>query len=123
MKKTIIVASSLLVLVLVIGGVAMVSAGPPWQGGCGWGHGGPSMGRHMGFHGEDAADFIMWRMDRMADGLDLTSEQQEKFDLWKSEAASHLSNAMEERRQFMTQCMTELEKPEPDVPSIDIRIP
>ena len=100
MKKTIIVASSLLVLVLVIGGVAFVSAGPSWQGGCGWGHGRSAMGRHMGFDGEDAADFIMWRMDRMADGLDLTPDQQEKFDLWKSEAASHLSNTMEDRKQF-----------------------
>jgi len=116
--KKIMIGSSILLILLVIGSVGFVQARGPF-GHPSRGFGPPCMGRHgSGFHGPDFAGYMSWRMDQKAEALNLTELQKEKYEAWKNDMESHFIQGMEKRQQWMERFHEEINGPTPDVPML-----
>jgi hypothetical protein len=116
MNKKVYIGGGVALFLLIVGGFALVSANGPWRGsgfpGCGRFASGP----HGALDRADVADYFLWRLDRQAGALDLSADQQEKYDLWRDDLKAHVTQGGDARRQWMTNFRMELNKPEPNIP-------
>lgn len=107
-KKTTIIGGSVL-LILLFTGFGLVAALEPWGGF----HSG--RGFHHGFDHKDIAEFILWRMDKRMKALNLSEEQQEKYNQIRSNIEKHLTEGIEDRQTMMDTFHTEMSKENPDM--------
>ena len=107
-KKTYILGGSVL-LILLLAGFGVVTALEPWGGF----H--PGRGFHHGFDHRDIAEFLLWRMDKRMKALNLSEEQQEKYNRIRSNIEKHLTEGIEDRKTMMDTFHTEMSKENPDV--------
>jgi hypothetical protein len=114
-RNKVIIGSGVLFLFSLIVGYGLV-IGSPW-GEPGGKFGPPFAGRgfHSGFHQKEVAEFILWRMDKTAQKLNLTGEQKTKYEGLKSNITSRMSSGFEERRQLRARFHEEMTKENPDV--------
>jgi len=75
----------------------------------------PGRGFHSASHQKDIAEFILWRMDKLARTLHLNEAQKAKYEGLKNNLSSRLSTGFEERRQLRARFLEELNKENPDV--------
>jgi hypothetical protein len=75
----------------------------------------PGRGFHSASHQKDMAEFILWRMDKLARKLNLTKAQKTKYEELKSNVSSRMSTGFEERRQLRARFLEEMNKDNPDV--------
>jgi hypothetical protein len=66
------------------------------------------------FH-DDFAEFMLWRMDRKVQKLDLKNEQKEKYNELRSKIEAQLSDGLEDRRRMREGFSLEIRKEDPDV--------
>ncbi len=102
---------------LIVGGVILsllVLAGFGFTSACGP-HGRWHKGHHHGFHGEDVADFISWKMDKHVKDLNLDDTQRQEYENIKAEVKANIAKAMERRREFHTILHDEIIKESPDL--------
>ena len=118
-KNKVFIGSGIFLLLLLIVGYGLVSGYGPWGEGCG---GFPSRfqdkGFHSGGHHKEMAEFILWRMDKLAQGLNLTEIQKAKYEGLKNNLKSHLSTGFGGRQQLKAQFLTELNKENPDMQGV-----
>ena len=107
-KKTYIIGGSVL-LILLFTGFGLVAALEPWGGF----H--PGRGFHHGFDHKDIAEFLLWRMDKRMKALNLSEEQQEKYNQIRSNIEKHLTEGIEDRKTMMDTFHTEMSKENPDM--------
>jgi hypothetical protein len=107
-KKTYIIGGSVL-LVLLLAGFGVVAALEPWGGF----HAG--RGFHHGFDHKDIAEFLLWRMDKRMKALNLSEEQQEKYNQIRANIEKHLTEGIEDRKRMIEAFHTEMSKENPDV--------
>jgi hypothetical protein len=114
-RNKVFIGSGIILLLTLIVGFGLV-AGSSW-GNPGGGGAFPFPGRafHSAGHHKDIAEFIFWRMDKLAKALNLNAAQQSKFDGLKNNISSHFSKGFEERQQFRARLLEELNKESPDV--------
>jgi hypothetical protein len=80
-----------------------------------WGGFHPGRGFHHGFDHRDIAEFLLWRMDKRMKALNLSEEQQEKYNRIRSNIEKHLTEGIEDRKTMMDTFHTEMSKENPDV--------
>jgi hypothetical protein len=105
--------------ILLMAGLGFSLSSGPWSDSCEGFH--PRFqdrGFFSGSHPKDKAKFILWRMDKKAKELNLTPEQQAKYDVIKGNVKSHFSEDLTDRQQLKNQFQQEMSKEDPDVKNL-----
>ena len=114
-KKKIIMGALILTLAIVVGIGATIAYGPKGS----WARGFPpsfhGMGCHPGPHGEDIADFILWKMDRHVKELNLNNDQKKEYEKSKEEIRAGIAQAIERKKDFHRVVHEEMDKENPDI--------
>lgn len=114
-RNKVLIGSGIALFLTLIIGFGLVA-------GSSWGNPGgkfpcPFPGR--GFHSpalqKDMAEFIVWRMDKLARNLNLNGAQKTKYEELKNSISARLSTGFEERRQLRARFLEEMNKENPDV--------
>jgi hypothetical protein len=105
-RNKVVIGSGIFLFVTLIVGYGLV-VGSPW--------GDPGRGFHSASHQKDMAEFILWRMDKLAQKLNLTKAQKTKYEELKNNISSRMSTGFEERRQLKARFLEEMNKENPDV--------
>jgi len=118
-RNKVFIGVGILLLVLVVSGYGLVSAYGPWGGPCG----GYSQRFHgRGFHSEaqhkDMAEFILWRMDKKAKELNLTTAQKAKYEALRENLKSRFTEFQTEHLKMKDQFDKEISKENPDMESL-----
>jgi Spy/CpxP family protein refolding chaperone len=116
-KKTII-GATILSLAVVAGMVAVMACGPNGAWGKCFHPGFHRMGFHPGPHGEDVADFILWKMDKHVKELDLNEAQRQEYEKAKGEIKTTIAEAMKRRTEFHDILKDEMSKENPDMDAL-----
>jgi hypothetical protein len=81
-------------------------------------HGRWHKGYHHGFHSEDVADFISWKMDRHVKDLNLNETQKQEYENLKEQVTVSITEAMERRREFHRMMHEEINKESPNLNNV-----
>jgi len=115
-RNKVFIGSGILFLVLVVSGFGLVSAYGPWGGPCGgFPHRFHSRGFHSEAHHKDMAEFILWRMDKKAKELNLTSSQKAKYEAIRENLKIHFTEFQTEHQKMKDQFHQEMSKENPDI--------
>ncbi len=85
-------------------------------------HGSWNKGYHHGFHSDDAADFILWKMDRRVKELNLNEAQMQQYEEIKDQVKASITAAMERRREFRDMVHNEMSKENPDLNALAVEV-
>jgi Spy/CpxP family protein refolding chaperone len=114
-RKKMIIGALILTLAVVVGIGATTVRGPKGSWARGFGPGFHGMGCHPGPHGEDIADFILWKMDRHAKELNLNDVQKKGYEKSKEQIRKGIAEAIERKRDFHRIVHEEMDKENPDI--------
>ena len=114
-KKKIIMGALILTLAIVVGIGATIAYGPKGSWARGFPPGFHGMGCHPGPHGEDLADFILWKMDRHVKELNLNNNQKKEYEKSKEEIRAGIAQAIERKKDFHRVVHEEMDKENPDI--------
>ncbi len=117
-KKIISIGAVILSLAAAAGTVAALASAPKgsWAGGVHPGF--HRLSCHAGPHGQDIADFLLWKMDRHATELNLNETQLQKYEEIKANIKSSIADAMERRSALHGIVREEMNKENPDVKAL-----
>jgi len=108
-KKYFIIGSIVLLIVLFTGFGLVVARGP-----CRGFHG----GFHPGLHNKDFSEFILWRLDKRVEGLNLSEAQKGKYEEMKGKLETRLKEHRDDRKRWMEELQTAMKKEDPDVKAL-----
>lgn len=114
-RKKIIIGALILTLAVAVGIGATTVCGPKGSWARGFGPGFHGMGCHPGTHGEDIADFILWKMDRHVKELNLTDTQKREYEKSKEQIRAGVAEAIERKKDFHRIVHEEMGKENPDI--------
>jgi hypothetical protein len=115
-RNKVFIGSGVLFLILLIAGYGLVSAYGPWGGPCGdFPHRFHGRGFHSAAHHKDMAEFILWKMDKKAKELNLTSTQKTKYEALKENLKLHFTEFQTEHQKMKDQFHQEITKENPDI--------
>jgi Spy/CpxP family protein refolding chaperone len=114
-RKKMIIGALILTLAVVVGIGATTVRGPKGSWARGFGPGFHGMGCHPGPHGEDIADFILWKMDRHVKELNLNDVQKKGYEKSKEQIREGIAEAIERKRDFHRIVHEEMDKENPDI--------
>ncbi|MCK5542234.1 MAG: hypothetical protein KAI40_06040 [Desulfobacterales bacterium] len=112
-KKVFVIVSVSLFIIIAAGfGLAMIT------GACG-----PNGNFRHGFHKrgmppfmhKEISSFMLWRMDKGIDNLDLSEIQQEQYDIFRSKLQGTMENGIDKKMDFKKQAILEFKKDAPDL--------
>ncbi len=104
-KKYFIVGGIVLAIVLVMG-LELVAARGPCRG--------FHRGFHPGFHPKDVSEFILWRLDKGVEGLNLSEAQKGKYDKMKEKLERRFKEHRDGRKRWTKELQTAMSKEDPD---------
>jgi hypothetical protein len=114
-RNKVFIGSGIFLLMTLIVGYGLV-AGSPWGDPAGkWGPRFPGRGIHPSFHQKEIAEFILWRMEKTAQSLNLNQAQKGKYEALRNNINSRMSAGFEEREQLRARFLEEMDKENPDV--------
>ena len=117
-RNKVFVGSGIILLLLLFAGFGLVSAYGPWGDSCpGFRPRFQDRGFFPGGHSKDRAEFILWRMDKKAKELNLTSAQKAKYEVLKGNIKAHFSEGNEHQK-MKDQFRTEMSKEDPNVKNL-----
>jgi Spy/CpxP family protein refolding chaperone len=108
-KKYVIVGIVILSLLFITGLGFTAACGPQGR----W-----HKGYHHGFHSEDVADFILWKMDKHVKELNLNDTQGQQYDELKEQVKASIKEAIERRRAFHRMMYEEINRDNPDLNNV-----
>jgi len=114
-RKKIIIGALILTLAVAVGIGATVVYRPKGSWARGFPPGFHPMGCPSGPHGEDIADFIIWKMDRHVKELNLNDAQKKEYEKSKEEIRAGIADAIQKRREFRSIVHEEMDKESPDM--------
>jgi len=114
-RKKIIMGALILTLAIVVGIGATIAYGPKGSWARGFSPGFHRMGCPSGSHGEDIADFILWKMDRHVKELNLKDTQKKEYEKSKEEIRASIAEAIERKKDFHRIVHEEMDKENPDI--------
>ena len=79
---------------------------------------GPCRGFHPGFHHKDFSEFILWRLDKGVERLNLSEAQKEKYEEMKAKLETRFKELREERKGWREELQRAMKKEDPDVKSL-----
>jgi hypothetical protein len=114
-RRKIIIGALILSLVVLVGIGTTMTYGPRGSWAKGFPPGFHGMGCHPGPHGEDIADFILWKMDRHVKELNLNDAQKKEYEKSKEEIRAGIAEAIERKKDFHRIVHEEMDKENPDI--------
>ena len=115
-RNKIFIGTGIVLSVMLLAGYGLVVACGPWgdsdRGFHPRFHG---RGFHSGFHGKYFSEFILWRMDKRVEELDLTDGQKQKYEEIKGKIETQLKEGMADRNRMIEEFHAEINKENPDV--------
>ncbi len=109
-RKKYFVVGSIVLLIVLLTGFELVAARGPCRGF----HG----GFHPGFHHKDISEFILWRLDKGVEGLNLSEDQKGKYEEMKGKLEARFKELREDRKRWMEEFQTAMKKEDPDVKAL-----
>ena len=106
-RKKYFVVGSIVLLIVLFAGFGLVAARGPCRG--------FHRGFHPGFHDKDVLEFILWRLDKRVEGLNLSEAQKGKYEQMKGKLETRFKEHRDERKRFMEELQTAMKKEDPDV--------
>jgi Spy/CpxP family protein refolding chaperone len=113
-RKKYLIAGAIILSVLVLTGLGLTAAYGPQ--GCWY------KGYRHGFHSDDMADFVLWKMDRHVKELSLDEAQMQQYEEIKEQVKTTITAAMERRRQFRDMVHNEMSKENPDLNALAVDV-
>ncbi len=118
-KKTVI-GALILSLAILVGIGATMAYGPRGSWARGFAPRFHGMACHPGPHGEDIADFILWKMDRHVKDLNLNEAQKGEYEKIKEEVRAGMADAIEKKQEFRGIVHAEMNKEHPDINALAV---
>ena len=106
-KKKYFIIGGIVLFAILLTGFGLVAAWGP----CG----GFDRGFHPGFHNKDFSEFILWRLDKRVEELDLSETQKGKYEEIKGKIETQLNEGMDDRKRLMEELQVEINKENPDL--------
>jgi hypothetical protein len=106
-RKKYFIVGSIVLLILLFTGFGLVAARGPCRG--------FHRGFPPGFHHKDALEFILWRLDKGIEGLNLSDPQKGKYEEMKGKLETRFKEHRDDRKRFMEELQTAMNKEDPDV--------
>lgn len=102
-RKKYFIVGSIVLLIVLFTGLGLVAAR------------GPCRGFHPGFHHKDVSEFILWRLDKGVEGLNLSEPQKGKYEEMKGKLEGRFKEHRDDRKRWMEELQTAMKKEDPDV--------
>jgi hypothetical protein len=102
-RKKVFIAGGIVLLIVLLMGFGRVAAR------------GPCRGFHPGFHHKDVSEFILWRLDKGVEGLNLSEPQKGKYEEMKGKLEGRFKEHREDRKRWMEELQRSINKEDPDV--------
>jgi len=106
-RKKYFIVGSIVLLIVLFTGFGLVAARGPCRG--------FNRGFHPGLHDKDVLEFILWRLDKRVEGLDLSEAQKGKYEEMKGKLETRFKEHRDDRKRFMEELQTAMNKEDPDV--------
>ncbi len=106
-RKKYLIVGSIVLLIVLFTGFGLVAAWGPCRGF----HG----GFHPGFHNKDFSEFILWRLDKGIEGLNLSEAQKGKYEEMKGKIETRFKEHRDDRKRWMEELQTAMNKEDPDI--------
>jgi len=106
-RKKYFVVGSIVLLIVLFTGFGLVAARGPCRG--------FHRGFHPGFHHKDVSEFILWRLDKGVEGLNLSKAQKGKYEEMKRKLEGRFKEHRDDRKRWMEELQTAMEKKDLDV--------
>jgi Spy/CpxP family protein refolding chaperone len=106
-RKKYLIVGSIVLLIVVFAGFGLVAARGPCMG--------FHRGFHPGFHHKDVSEFILWRLDKGVEELNLSQAQKGKYREMKGRLETRLKEHREDRKSFIEELQAAMNKENPDV--------
>lgn len=116
-KKKVFVIVSVSLFLLVASGFGFVMMTGACGPGDGFGHRYHRRGIPPFMH-KEIGSFMLWRMDKGVDKLELNKKQQKEYDLFRSKLQRTMETGIDKKMNFKKQAMVEFEKDSPDLSKI-----
>ena len=115
-RNKVFIGSGVVVLIVLLTGFGLLATCGPWgHSDRGFGPGFHGRGFHSKFHGKDMSEFILWRLDKKVEELDLSDDQNKKFEAIKAKIKTHFSEGMDYRKAMLDKFHAEMDKDNPDI--------
>jgi Spy/CpxP family protein refolding chaperone len=75
-------------------------------------------GFHPGFHNKDFSEFILQRLYKRVEELNLSETQKEKYEEMKGKLETRFKEHRDDRKRWMKELQTTMKKEDPDVKSL-----
>jgi len=75
-------------------------------------------GFHPGFHNKDLSEFILWRLDKRVEELNLSEAQKQKYEEIKGKLETRLKEHGDSRKRLIEEVQTEMNKEDPDMKAL-----
>ena len=106
-RKKYFIVGSIVLLIVLFTGFGLVAARGPCRG--------FHRGFHPGFHHKDVSEFILWRLDKGVEGLNLSEAQKGKYEEMKGKLETRFKEHRDDRKRWMEELQTAMNKEDPDV--------
>jgi protein CpxP len=106
-RKKYFVVGGVVLFIMFFAGFGLVTACGPCRG--------FHRGFHPGFHNKDFSEFILWRLDKRVEGLNLSEAQKEKYKEIKEKLETRFKEHRDDRKRFMEELQTAMNKEYPDI--------
>src|SRR4030067_2602932 len=109
-RKKYFIVGSIVLLIVLFTGFGLVAAWGPCRG--------FHRGFHPGFHHKDVSEFILWRLDKGIEGLNLSEPQKGKYEEMKGKLEGQFKEHRDDRKRWMEELQTAMKKEDPDVKAL-----
>ena len=106
-RKKYFIAGGMVLFIMLFAGFGLVTACGPCRG--------FHRGFHPGFHNKDFSKFILSRLDKRVEELNLTEAQKGKYEEIKGKLEARLKEHMDDRKRLIEELQTQMKKEDPDV--------
>ena len=106
-RKKYFIVGSIVPLIMLFTGFGLVAA----RGPCRSFH----RGFHPGRHNKDFSEFILWRLDKRVEELNLSEAQKGKYEEMKGKLETRLKEHRDDRKRWMQELQTAIDQQDPDV--------
>ena len=109
-RKKYFVVGSIVLLIMLFTGCGPIGARGPCRG--------FHRGFHPGLHHKDVSGFILWRLDKRVEGLNLSEAQKGKYEEMKGKLEGRFKEHRDDRKRWMEELQTAMNKEDPDVKAL-----